>query len=226
MSISIINEIYDTILGALYKWSIQLQPLKKYQKRMDSLHQSQVKAYNEVAMKSVKEWASSFPLQPMEEGDTKLSFVNRCIASTAAAANTLPNWKLDNAKTTAMNEVRKRAIATFEKYHPAEDDTVDKEDENANAISASASGEAETADEADEESDDGAMTEDGELTGDDEEQTTTKTIKPNRKKGKAVGLKKSMAQKKGTRAKNSFRNNKGGRGARRGGRAGGRGAQK
>lgn len=210
--------------------------VKKYQKRMDSLHQSQVKAYNEAAIKSVKEWASSFPLQPMEEGDTKLAFVNRCIASTAAAANTLPNWKVDNTKTTAMNEVRKRAVATFEKYHPAEDDTIDKEDEKANAISASASGEAETADEAEEESDDGAMTEDGELTGDDDdndnndppnqEQTTTKTIKPNRKKGKAVGLKKSMAQKKGTRAKNGFRNNKGGRGARRGGRAGGRGAQK
>ena len=186
-------------------------------------------------MKSVKEWASSFPLQPMEEGDTKISFVNRCIASTVMTANTMPNWKLENAKVTAVNEVRKRAIATFEKYHPAELDGNDKEDEKGNAISASASGDAEMTDDADEESDDGAITEDGEFTADDDddddnspnqEQKTTKTTQPNRKKGKAVGLKKSMAQKKGTRAKNGFRNNKGGRGARRGGRGGGRGGQK
>ena len=68
---------------------------------MEKLHQSQVKAYHEAAMKSVKEWASSFPLQPMEEGDTKISFVNRCIASTVMTANTMPNWKLENAKVTA-----------------------------------------------------------------------------------------------------------------------------
>lgn len=203
---------------------------------MEKLHQSQVKAYHEAAMKSLKEWASSFPLQPMEEADTKIAFVNRCIASTVSAVNTMPNWKLDNAKITAVNEVRKRAVATFEKYHPTEEDANDKEDDKGNAISASASGDAETADEADEESDDGAITEDGELTADDDdddddnspqqEQKTTKTTQPNRKKGKAVGLKKSLAQKKGTRAKNGFRNNKGGRGARRGGRGGGRGAQK
>lgn len=198
---------------------------------MDKLHQSQVKAYREAAVQSVKEWASSLPLQPMEEGDTKITFVNRCITSINAAAEAMPNWKLDNAKVAAMNEIRKRAITTFEKYHPVEEDVIDKEDEKAPAITASVSEEAGTADEADEESEGGEMSEDGELTGDDDnvsdqEQTTTKTTQPNRKKGRPATLKKNMALKKGTRAKGGYRNTKGGRGSRRGGRGGGRGAQK
>ena len=193
---------------------------------MGKLHLSQVKAYHEAAVKSVKEWASSFPLQPMEEADTKISFVNRCIASIVAAANTMPKWKLDNSKLTAMNEIRKRAMATFEKYHP-----VEEEEAKSPALATSASGEAGTAEEAEEESEGGADTEDGELTGDDDnasdqEQTTTKHTHPNRKKARSAALKKTMALKKGTKAKAGFRNNKGGRGARRGGRGGGRGAQK
>eukprot|EP00533_Pseudo-nitzschia_delicatissima_P015493 CAMPEP_0197262666 /NCGR_PEP_ID=MMETSP1432-20130617/623_1 /TAXON_ID=44447 /ORGANISM="Pseudo-nitzschia delicatissima, Strain UNC1205" /LENGTH=262 /DNA_ID=CAMNT_0042726979 /DNA_START=942 /DNA_END=1731 /DNA_ORIENTATION=- len=168
---------------------------------MDKLHQSQVKAYREAAVQSVKEWASSLPLQPMEEGDTKITFVNRCITSINAAAEGMPNWKLDNAKVAAMNEIRKRAFTTFEKYHPVEEDVVDKEDEKAPAITAAISEEAVTVNEAEEESEDGQMSEDGELTGDDDnvsdqEQTTTKTTHPNRKKGRPVPLKKNMALKK------------------------------
>jgi len=184
---------------------------------MDKLHQSQVKAYYEAATKSVKEWASSLPLQPMEEEDTKSAFVNRCIASINTAASTMPNWKVGNAKVTAVNEIRKRAITTFEKYHPVEEDVGDEKNPG---IAASASGEAGKADEAEEESESGAITEDGELTGEeddgenasDQEQTTSNKInQPNRKKGRRV-------LKKGTKAKAGFRNNKGGRGARRGGR--------
>ncbi len=197
---------------------------------MDKLHQSQVKAYREAAVQSVKEWASSVPLQPMEEGDTKIAFVNRCITSINAVAKEMPNWKLDNAKVTAMNEIRKRAVATFEKYHPAEEDAVEMEEEKKPAITASVSEEAGTADEADEDSEGGEESEDGELPADDDimsdqEQTTTKISHPNRKKGRAA-VKKNTATKKGTRTKTGHRNTKGGRGARRGGRGGGRGAQK
>eukprot|EP00531_Pseudo-nitzschia_arenysensis_P019564 CAMPEP_0116124628 /NCGR_PEP_ID=MMETSP0329-20121206/5378_1 /TAXON_ID=697910 /ORGANISM="Pseudo-nitzschia arenysensis, Strain B593" /LENGTH=143 /DNA_ID=CAMNT_0003618613 /DNA_START=1325 /DNA_END=1756 /DNA_ORIENTATION=+ len=143
----------------------------------------------------------------------------------------MPNWKLDSAKVTAMNEIRKRAVTTFEKYHPAEEDAVEMEDEKTPAITASVSEEAGTADEADEDSEGGEESEDGELTADDDnvsdqEKTTTKITHPNRKKGRAATGKKNMALKKGTRAKGGYRTTKGGRGARRGGRGGGRGAQK
>ena len=198
---------------------------------MEKLHQSQVKAYREAAVQSVKEWALSFPLQPMDEGDSKITFVNRCIASiVASAAKEMPNWKLDNAKVTAMNEIRKRAIATFEKYHPVED-APSKESEKSAAV-AVVSGDAGTADEADDDSEEGAETEDGELTGDegtasDQEQTTGKYVHPNKRKNKVAGIKKAVAQKKGKNIKKGFRNNKGGRGAWRGGRGGGgRGNQK
>jgi hypothetical protein len=200
---------------------------------MDKLHQAQVKAYREAAVQSVKEWALSFPLQPMEEGDSKIVFVNRCITSitTASGANAMPNWKFENAKATALNEIRKHANATFEKYHPAEEDVPDKENEK---NPAAVSGEAGTADEAEDESEGGGDTEDGEMTGDDDnvsdqEQTTGKYVHPNRKKNKVAGVKKTTTLKKGTRAKNGFRNNnnnKGGRGARRGGRGGGNRVQK
>jgi len=189
---------------------------------MDKLHQSQVKAYREAAVQAIQEWALSFPLQPMEDGDTKIKFINRC---TAAVPNELPNWKLDNAKVTAINEIRKRANATFEKYHPVEDKVTDI------AITASKSGENGTADEAEDESEGGAETEEGELTSDDDEasdheQTAAKNALLNRKKNRLAGIKKNMALKKNTKAKAGLRNNKGGRGSRRGGRGGGNRLQK
>lgn len=196
---------------------------------MDKLHQSQVQAYREAATGSVKEWAQSFPLQPMQEGDSKITFVNRCIASITSPSgeNGLPNWKLSTAKLTAVNEIRKRACATFEKYHPAEEDIPDAEDEKITTITAPASGEARTADEAEDDSEGGEETEDGELTGDDadvsdQEPTNGKSAPPRRKKNRVAGVKKPVPQKKGTKPKGGYRNNR----ARRGGRGGGNRAQK
>lgn len=196
---------------------------------MDKLHQSQVQAYREAATRSIKEWAQAFPLEPMQEGDSKIAFVNRCIASITSASgeNGMPNWKLNTAKLTAVNEIRKRANITFEKYHPAEQDTPDAETERNTTISASTSGEVGTADEAEVGSEGGEETEDGELTGDDadvsdQERTNVKHVAPNRRKAKSLGAKKAAVQKKGTRPKVGHRNNR----ARRGGRGGGNRAQK
>ena len=199
------------------------------QSRMDKLHQSQVKAYREAATKSIKEWAQSFPLQPMQEGDSKIVFANRCITpvTSASGENGLPNWKLNTAKLTAVNEIRKRAHATFEKYHPAEEDMPDAENEKTTTVATSTSVEVGTADEAEDDSEGGEETEDGELTGDDadvsdQERTSGKCAGPNRKKAKSSGVKKTVVQKKGTRPKSGYRNNR----ARRGGRGGGNRAQK
>ena len=196
---------------------------------MDKLHQSQVQAYREAATRSVKEWAQSFPLQPMQEGDSKIAFVNRCISSIKSDSGDIgiPNWKLNTAKLTAVNEIRKRANATFEKYHPAEDDAPDAEDEKNTAITTTTSGEVGTADEAEDDSEGGVETEDGELTADDAdvsdpEQTNGKHVAPNRKKARSTGVKKAVVQKKGTRPKSGYRNTR----ARRGGRGGGNRAQK
>jgi len=196
---------------------------------MEKLHQSQVQAYREAATRSVKEWAQSFPLQPMQEGDSKIAFVNRCISSikSESGENGLPNWKLNTAKLTAVNEIRKRANATFEKYHPAEENTPNAEDEKATTITTATSGENGTADEAEDDSEGGVETEDGELTGDDvdvsdEEQTNSKPVAPNRKKTRSAGIKKAAVQKKGTRPKSGYRNTR----ARRGGRGGGNRSQK
>jgi len=196
---------------------------------MDKLHQSQVQAYRETAGKSVKEWTQSVILEPMEEGDSKSTFVNRCIASITSASGTngLPNWKLNNAKLIAVNEIRKRANATFEKYHPVEEDVPDAQNDKTATATAATSGDAGTADEAIEDSEDGAVTEDGELTGDDAEasdqdQPTGKYVLPNRRKTRSTGVKKAVAQKKGTKPKGGYRNIR----ARRGGRGGGNRAQK
>lgn len=219
---------------------------------MDKLHQSQVKAYRDAAIQFVKEWAQKFPLQPMEEGDSKIAFVNRCIASItkASGANSLPNWKIENTKLTAMNEIRKRASVTYEKYHPAEEDVPVKAKENekvtaaaattaAPAIATAASGETEAANDTEDgemTGEDGAITEDGEMTGDDDDEVDKdatpgngKYVHPNRKKTKSADVQKNVALRKSTRVKNTFRgnnsnNNNGGRGRGAGGR--GRGAQR
>ena len=122
---------------------------------MDRLHQSQIKLYRDAAILSIKEWAVSLPLQPMEEGDTKTAFVERCITAGTAGINALPNWELVTAKATAINEIRKRANATYEKYHPVEEDVVEEEQQANEAGTVGAS------------EDGGADTEDGEMTGDD-----------------------------------------------------------
>lgn len=82
---------------------------------MNKLHLSQVKAYHDAANQSIKKWALSFPLQPMEEGDSRENFVDRC-----GSAVHIPNWHVPNAKVIAINVVRKRAGGIYEKYHPNE----------------------------------------------------------------------------------------------------------
>lgn len=111
------------------------------QKRIDALHQSQAKAYREAAIKAIKEWAAAFPLQPMEDGDSEQAFVDRCVSALVfdpspkgGGQHTWPNWKLENAKAIANLEVRKRARAIFEKYHPSKDqDEENKENDDKDA---------------------------------------------------------------------------------------------
>jgi hypothetical protein len=192
---------------------------------MDKLHQSQVKAYREAAIQSNKEWFLSLPLQPMEEGDTKDTFVDRCIL--AAEQIAVPNWKLPNTKATAIDEIRKRANATYEKYHPIEEDG---EEEIVEDEADEAEGSGETGDEIAE--DDGVEENNEVGPGATETDATTKTKQqtrnanpnPNRNKrkgGNNNNNKNTTVRKKATTVKGGYRN-KGGP-ANRGGRRGGRG---
>mmetsp|Transcript_499 Transcript_499/g.1275 ORF Transcript_499/g.1275 Transcript_499/m.1275 type:complete len:222 (+) Transcript_499:1193-1858(+) len=196
-------------------------PFSKYkiQGRMDKLHQSQVKAYHDAATKAVKDWAVSVPLQPMEDGDSKSKFVERCIASRAistAGTGSMPNWHLSTAKSIVITEIRNRAIATYDKYHPVDQDGA----EEGNGNDAGSTNEADNGD-------NGSETEEGEMTGDDvsdedgevkaTKPTTAKYVHPNRNK-KGGGNKVLAARKKGMNAKAGLRSTRGGRGGRRGGR--------
>eukprot|EP00429_Kryptoperidinium_foliaceum_P035255 CAMPEP_0176181314 /NCGR_PEP_ID=MMETSP0120_2-20121206/92903_1 /TAXON_ID=160619 /ORGANISM="Kryptoperidinium foliaceum, Strain CCMP 1326" /LENGTH=288 /DNA_ID=CAMNT_0017519539 /DNA_START=218 /DNA_END=1084 /DNA_ORIENTATION=- len=88
-------------------------------KRVDDLHQTQIQAYREAAVKSLREWAQTeAPLQPMEDHDTQDSFVERCV-NAVLNAKAWPRWRLDNANMVLSIELRKRARATYAKYaHP------------------------------------------------------------------------------------------------------------
>ncbi|MGK3733592.1 MAG: hypothetical protein ACI8RD_009361, partial [Bacillariaceae sp.] len=189
-----------------------------------------VKAYREAAIQSNNEWFLSLPLQPMEEGDTKDTFVDRCIL--AVEQITVPNWKLPNTKATAINEIRKRANATYEKYHPIEEDGEEEVAEEEEADEAEGSGET-----GDEISEDDGDEDNGEVgpAGAMDIDVTTKTKQPaqnahpnpNRNKRKGGNNnnnnnKNTTVRKKPT-AKGGYRNkggpaNRGGRG--RGGRGG------
>ncbi|CAJ1949779.1 unnamed protein product [Cylindrotheca closterium] len=88
-------------------------------KKLDALHESQVNAYKEAGTKALKEFAEAMSLEPMEEGDSKETFVRRCVL--AIRKTELPLWPgIENFKKLVREEVQKRALATFEKYHPAE----------------------------------------------------------------------------------------------------------
>jgi hypothetical protein len=81
------------------------------------LHLSQVKAYKEAGLKALQDWAQSLALEPMEDSDTKESFVKRCIL--ASSKSQPPNWKvIENPKQISMDEIQKRAAETYEKYRP------------------------------------------------------------------------------------------------------------
>lgn len=102
---------------------------------MDDLHQSLVQAYRVAATEAIQSWAMTAPLEPMEEHDTEVTFVDRCVSAlvngkqdaTAASSSSsstlspIPNWKLDNVEELATDEIRKRARAVYEKYHPTEE---------------------------------------------------------------------------------------------------------
>lgn len=192
---------------------------------MDKLHQSQVKAYREAAIQSNKEWFLSLPLQPMEEGDTKDTFVDRCIL--AIEQITVPNWKLPNTKATAINEIRKRANATYEKYHPIEADGEEEivEDEANEADGSGETGDEISEDDGDEENGEvGPGATDTDATTKTKQQTRNANPNPSRNKrkgGNNNNNKNTTVRKKPTTAKGSYRN-KGGP-ANRGGRRGGRG---
>ena len=196
-----------------------------FQDRMDKLHQSQVKAYREAAIQSNKEWFLSLPLQPMEEGDTKDTFVDRCIL--AIEQITVPNWKLPNTKATAINEIRKRANATYEKYHPIEADGEEEivEDEANEADGSGETGDEISEDDGDEENGEvGPGATDTDATTKTKQQTRNANPNPSRNKrkgGNNNNNKNTTVRKKPTTAKGSYRN-KGGP-ANRGGRRGGRG---
>lgn len=203
------------------------------QKRVDALHQSQVNAYREAATKAIKEWAMAFPLEPMEDRDSEQTFVERCVSalvfvpsSTGAASHIWPNWKLENAKELASNEVRKRARAIFEKYQAAQDDHDEKEgaDENTGTEHPI---DAETGDEVegdgDEEVEEGEE-EDHEVGGTNnttsDAQAKQQQSKRNQGKRQGDNGKTTVARKKGTPVKGYRNKGQSTRGGRRGGRGG------
>jgi hypothetical protein len=221
------------------------------QKRLDDLHNSQVKAYREAGTKAIQEWASGFPLEPMEEGDSEQTFVDRCVSALVGGGSSInaakdavcpwPNWKLDNAKDLASSEVRKRAKSIYEKYHPsAEEEDGDENNEDAGGTDeceAEDADEVETGDEIEEEEDDedeeDGEEEDGEVGGGSntasktKQQQQPKNSNRNKRKGAGGNAKATTARKKANNAK-GYRN-KGGqatRGGRRGGRGGGGGNRK
>jgi len=91
--------------------------MKQKQKKFDSLRESQVKAYREAGTKALKEWADALSLEPMEDGDSKETFVRRCVLAIRKAE--APLWPgVENSKQLIREKVQKRALETFEKYHP------------------------------------------------------------------------------------------------------------
>ena len=98
------------------------------QKRVDDLHQSQLLAYREAATEALREWARTMaPLPPMEDHDTQHTFVERCVSTLVTSTTSpWPQWRIPTAKMIVSLEMRKRARATFAKYHqddpPAEPD--------------------------------------------------------------------------------------------------------
>ncbi|KAG7362305.1 hypothetical protein IV203_025971 [Nitzschia inconspicua] len=210
------------------------------QKRVDSLHQSQVAAYREAATKAIKEWAMAFPLEPMEDGDSEQAFVDRCTSALTfvpsregAAQHTWPNWKLENSKALASLEVRKRARAIYEKYHPARDEGKAEGQDKENDEDGSTDDGEGTEETGDENEEDDEM--DGEEGGEEDgavHETNNKSpdINPkprqsknssnnNKAKRKTGNNKNNIARKKGSSTK-GFRKGQSARGGRRGGRGG------
>lgn len=186
---------------------------------MDKLHQSQVKIYRATAIHSIKEWALSLSLQPMEERDTKETFVDRCVS---AGTNVLvPNWQLPNAKAVAITEIRKRANDAYEKYHPVEEDMKEEvADETEDSTD-------ETSEDDRDEKDDGVGHNviDSVVTTKIKQQVKYAHPNSHKQKGDNNNTKNVSVRKKAVSIKGGGYRNKGGpgnRGGRRGGRGGGK----
>ena len=88
------------------------------------MHQSQVQAYREAAVKALRAWAQTeAPLAAMNDNDTQDAFVERCVMATLQQS--WPNWQLDSAKMVVVIEIRKRARTTFAKYNSSTQMSVD-----------------------------------------------------------------------------------------------------
>ena len=82
------------------------------------MHQSQLLAYREAATEALREWARTMaPLPPMEDHDTQHTFVERCVSTLVTSSSSWPQWRIPTAKMVVSLEMRKRARATFAKYH-------------------------------------------------------------------------------------------------------------
>jgi len=170
--------------------------------RIKKLHESQVKAYRDSAIRSIKNWALSLPFQPMNEGDTKNAFVERCCVSAGRIA--VPNWQLPNTTTITINEIRKRAMIAYEKYNPVE---------NSNEKSVDEIEDDEESSEVDDNDEDGeievttAVTNTA-LSTETKQQPFKSNNYQNRKKGRGGNnnKKNAPAKGKGTSAKGGYRN--------------------
>lgn len=173
------------------------------------MHKKQVKAYLEAAQKALEEWAvATIPLEPMEDTDTKESFVQRCIATLAKLQILPPNWKggIPVSKVVSST-IKKRAEETFDKYHPVgnddddndnnDDEQQDQEDEDLGDVEPS-EGEAPSSET------EGDTEEEMDTAGGQQkpaESTASKTIKNKLNTAKSKRLQKIATRKKGNMAK-------------------------
>lgn len=174
---------------------------------MDELHHSQIQAYREAAVKALREWCQTeVLLEPMEEADTENAFVERCVAAYTNGKILLPRWHLDvQTKNVVVIEIRKRARATFAKYHP--------QDAGSDEVNA---GDGE---------DEGEVDEDGEVEDEDMQSPVGAAAKrkPQNNSAKRINKKKAIVRKKATVAKQAVGNPQRRSGPSNRGRRGGRG---
>ena len=172
----------------------------KQQKKFDTLHESQVKAYREAGVKALEEWAGALSLEPMEDGDSKETFVRRCVLAIRKAK--APLWPgVENSKQLIREQVQKRALETFEKYHPEgseEGEAEPSEGEGDTEPEQSEDGEAMTEEEEGEE-------EDGEVEKKTEKPASAPKVK--NKVSNKNNQKKKIVRKKGAGAKGGMRKN-------------------
>eukprot|EP00980_Cylindrotheca_fusiformis_P012240 scaffold2983_cov123-Cylindrotheca_fusiformis.AAC.10 len=159
-------------------------------KRVDKLHQSQVKAYQEAGLKALREWAQTLALEPMDDGDTKETFVKRCLL--ASTKSSPPNWKgLTNPKQIISEEVQKRATEVYEKYRPENSEGEAEPSEGEGETEGEPSEEGETEEEAD-----GA-----------DQKAADSSFTPKTKNKLKNKTRNKVAKKKGTGAKGGMRKN-------------------